>query len=77
MPEADAQKRVQESVEEVKNLEIKAREAADKARKAGLIAGFLAAATLLLGAAAASAGASLGGRHRDGGAALFFGRRVW
>lgn len=77
MPEADAQKRVDEAVNEAKNLEIKARAAADKARKAALISGFLAAASLLLGAAAASAGASLGGRHRDEGDALFFGRRFW
>jgi hypothetical protein len=77
MPQADAQKRVDEAVNEAKNLEIKAREAADKARKAALIAGFLAAASLLLSAAAASAGASLGGRHRDEGDAKFFGRRFW
>lgn len=77
MPEADAQKRVDEAVNEAKNLEIKARAAADKARKAALIAGFLAAVSLLLGAAAAAAGASLGGRHRDEGDALFFGRRFW
>jgi len=77
MPEAEAQKRVDEAVNEAKNLEIKARAAADKARKAALISGFLAAASLLLGAAAASAGASPGGRHRDEGDALFFGRRFW
>lgn len=77
MPEADAQKRVDEAVNEAKNLEIKAREAADKARKAALLTGFLTAVSLLLGAAAASAGASLGGRHRDEGDALFFGRRFW
>jgi hypothetical protein len=77
MPEADAQKRVDEAVNQAKDLEIKARQAADKARKAGLIAGFLAAAALLLSAAAASAGASLGGRHRDEGGALFFGHRFW
>jgi hypothetical protein len=78
MPEADAQKRVDEAVTEAKNLEIKARQAADKARKIALITGFLTAASLLLGAAAASAGASLGGRHRDqGDEALFFGSRFW
>ncbi len=75
--EAEAQKRVDEAVNEAKTLELKAREAADKARKAALIAGFLAAAALLLSAAAASAGASLGGRHRDKGGALFFGSRFW
>ena len=77
LPEAEAQKRVDEAVNEAKNLEIKAREAADKARKSALITGFLLAASLLLSAAAAAAGASLGGRHRDEGDALFFGRRFW
>lgn len=77
LPEAEAQKRVDEAVNEAKNLEIKARAAADKARKAALIAGFLTAASLLLSAGAAAAGASLGGRHRDEGDVLFFGRRFW
>ena len=77
LPEAEAQKRVDEAVNEAKTLEIKAREAADKARKSALITGFLLAASLLLSAAAAAAGASLGGRHRDEGDALFMGRRFW
>ncbi len=39
--------------------------AAEQARVAGVITGFLVAATLLVGAAAAYAAAALGGQHRD------------
>jgi len=78
LPEAEAQKRVDEAVKEAQNLEIKAREAADKARKTALITGFMAAASLLLGLGAACVGASLGGRHRDENRSPeFFGRRFW
>jgi hypothetical protein len=44
--------------------------AAEKARKAGIIAAFLLAASLLIGAAGACLGASLGGNHRDQGVVL-------
>lgn len=44
-----------------------AKAAADKARKAGLILGFLTAATLLVSAAGAFFMAGLGGKHRDEG----------
>jgi len=37
----------------------------DKARKAGILASFIAAAAMLLAAASAWGGAALGGRHRD------------
>jgi hypothetical protein len=78
MPQPEAQKRVDEAVTEARNLEVKAREAADKTRKAALLAGFLAAASLLISAGAAAAGASLGGRHRDEGRSPeFFGSRFW
>jgi len=43
------------------------REAAERARKAGIIAAFLLAASLLIGAAGACLGAALGGNHRDQG----------
>ena len=48
-------------------------------RKATLIAGFLAAATMAIGAAAACAGAALGARHRDERTlvVLFGSRRFW
>jgi hypothetical protein len=44
-----------------------ARAAAEKARKAALILGFLTAATLLVSAAGAFFAAGLGGKHRDEG----------
>jgi len=56
--QADAEKRVDEAFQQ-------ARAAADKTRKAMVLAGFLAAATLAIGCAAACAGATAGGRHRD------------
>ena len=78
LPEAEAQKRVDEAVREAQTLEVKAREAADKARKTAVITGFMAAASLLLGLAAACIGASLGGRHRtENLSPAFFGRRFW
>ena len=79
LPQAEAEKRVDEAFTELKAAEQKAREAADKARKATLIAGFLAAATMAIGAAAACAGAALGARHRDERTlvVLFGSRRFW
>jgi hypothetical protein len=79
LPQADAEKRVDEAFTELKAAEQKARDAADKARKAALIAGFLAAATMAIGAAAACAGAALGARHRDERTlvVLFGSRRFW
>ncbi len=78
LPEAEAQKRVDEAVKEAQNLEVKAREAADKARKTAVITGFMAAVSLLIGLAAACAGASLGGRHRDESLSpAFYGKRFW
>jgi hypothetical protein len=79
LPQAEAEKRVDEAFTELKAAEQKARDAADKARKATLIAGFLAAATMAVGAAAACAGAALGARHRDERTlvVLFGSRRFW
>jgi hypothetical protein len=65
LPQAEAEKRVDEAYAAAKDAEAKARAAADKARKVSAIAAFLAAATLLIACAAACAGAALGGRHRD------------
>jgi hypothetical protein len=65
LPPADAEKRVDEAFQEAKDAEAKVRAAADKARKASVMAAFLAAATLAVGCAAACAGATMGGRHRD------------
>ena len=65
MPQAEAEKRVDDAFAELKAAEQKARDAAEKARKAVLIAAFLAAATLAIGCAAACAAAAVGARHRD------------
>ncbi len=51
---------------------------ADAVRKWAIIAAFVAAASLLVGAAAAFFTAGLGGRHRDQGLVLpFFQRQQW
>ncbi len=79
LPQTDAEKRVDESYADLKTAEQKARDAAEKARKAALITAFAAAATLLLGCAAACAAATSGAHHRrETRAIAFFGtRRFW
>ena len=79
LPQAEAEKRVDEAYAAAKDAEAKARAAADKARKLTAIAAFLAGATLLIACAAACAGAGLGGRHRDEqiAARLFGAPRFW
>jgi len=59
LSEIEARARVDASVQEL-------REAADTARITGVLAAFVLASALLIGAAAACWGAGLGGRHRDG-----------
>ena len=54
----DADRRASEAVTQMKD-------ATNRARKTGVVVGFIAAATLLLAAAAAWWGASVGGKHRD------------
>jgi hypothetical protein len=56
----DAEKRVDETVAQIKD-------ASNRARKAAVVLGFMTAATLLLGAVAAWWGATVGGKHRDEG----------
>jgi hypothetical protein len=65
LPQAEAEKRVDETYADLKAAEQKARDAAEAARKAAIIAAFLAAATLAIGCAAACGGAAVGARHRD------------
>jgi hypothetical protein len=79
LPQADAEKRVDQAFTDLKAAEQKARDAAEQARKATLIAAFLAAATLAIGCAAACGAASLGGRHRDDNTLVVFwgSRRFW
>lgn len=61
----DARARVDALAQQVRDDNARAKELADKARKAGIIASFIAAAAMLLAAASAWGGAALGGRHRD------------
>ncbi|MGE5150980.1 MAG: hypothetical protein ACM3II_12735 [Rhodospirillaceae bacterium] len=79
LPQAEAEKRVDQSYAQLKDAEAKARDAAEKARKAALIAAFGVAATLLVGAAAATIGAAAGARHRAERVAIswFGSRRFW
>ncbi len=58
MSQAEAEQRVNQVIADAKK-------AADKARKAGILLGFLTAAALLVGGAAAAWAATLGGNHRD------------
>jgi hypothetical protein len=76
--EDQARQRVDAGIAQLQTMENDARNAADKARKAGLMAGFLTAVSLLISLAAAIGGAHLGGRHRDEGTMPhLFGRRFW
>jgi len=78
LSQSDAQSRVDASMVQLGELESKAKQTADQARKAGLILGFLTVASLLISLAAAIGGARLGGTHRDDGTeAHLFGHRVW
>ncbi|MGO1074425.1 hypothetical protein [Inquilinus sp. CA228] len=63
--QADAEKRVDEMTAQVDAAIVKAREAADAARKAGLSTAFAAFLALLIGAFIAAVSASLGGHLRD------------
>jgi hypothetical protein len=73
LPEADAQRRVDETYARAKSMkdaaEQRVREAADKARKQAVIAGFLAAAASLMGLVAATWAAGMGLEHQ--GARLY------
>ena len=62
LPQAEAERRVNETIAEANRA---AREAADKARHAGVLAGFVTAASLLISLAAAWWAAQKGGNHRD------------
>lgn len=67
----EAEQRVNETLTKAeaaaRAVEQKAREAAETARKTGVLLGFLGAASLLIGAASASWAAQSGGRDRDSG----------
>ncbi|TVR12087.1 MAG: hypothetical protein EA385_00235 [Salinarimonadaceae bacterium] len=63
----EARARVDEVNEEMDAARSEALAAVEKARVAGVVFGFIAAATLLIGAIAAFFAATAGGRHRDEG----------
>lgn len=79
LPQAEAEKRVDDTYAQLKTAEGKARDAAETARKAALITAFGVAATLLIGAAASTIGAAAGARHRAERVAItwFGSRRFW
>jgi hypothetical protein len=65
LSQSDAEKRVDEVIAKTKAADMKARQAADAARKAAATASIFTAVSMLIGAFIASAAAALGGRHRD------------
>ena len=65
IPQADAQKRVDDAVAAVKDAETKAREAAEAARKATATFAIFTAMSMLIGAFVAMAAAAYGGNLRD------------
>lgn len=77
IPQADAEKRIDEAFAKLNQAKETAKQAAERARKTAVITAFLTAAVLLVGAAAAWLAAQLGGRHRDEEMDLsgIFGRR--
>lgn len=67
LDQAAARTRVDEVNAEIADARAAALAAVEKARVAGVVFGFIAAATLLVGAVAAFMAAAAGGRHRDEG----------
>jgi hypothetical protein len=65
MPQADAQKRVDEVLAQENAAEQKVRQTADQARKAATYLSIFTGLSLLIGAFIACSGAALGGSHRD------------
>jgi hypothetical protein len=65
IPPEEAQQRVDQVFAQAQELEAEARAAADRARKVGVLAAFMTAASLLIGGVGAYFGAVLGGNHRD------------
>lgn len=71
LSEADAKARVDALVAKVEDTKVKAKQAADTARKASATFALLGALSLVIGAFIAGAAAALGGRQRDDEEALF------
>jgi hypothetical protein len=83
LSEADAQRRIEETYARAKGMkdaaEQRVREAADKARKQAVVAGFLAAAASLMGLVAATWAAGLGREHQRARnyPSIFGSKRFW
>lgn len=71
LSEADAKTRVDALVAKVEDAKVKAKQAADTARKGSATFALLGALSLVIGAFIASAAAALGGRQRDDEEAVF------
>jgi hypothetical protein len=65
LSQVDAAKRVDDVIAQEKTAEVKARQTADAARKAGAYLSIFTALSMLIGAFIASAAAAVGGRQRD------------
>ncbi|MER2536527.1 MAG: hypothetical protein ABTQ31_15345 [Rhizobiaceae bacterium] len=65
IPPEEAQARIDQVVTQARELEATARDAAESARRASIIAAFLTAAALAIGAAVSYFAAAMGGNHRD------------
>lgn len=65
IPPEEAAQRFDQLVASAQEIEAEARAAAERARHASIIAAFLTAAALAVGAAAAYYAATIGGNHRD------------
>ncbi len=63
--EPDAERRVEDTIAQVKAADVRVRQAAEVARKAAASAAFFTALSLVVGAFIASVSAALGGRLRD------------
>ncbi|KRE20421.1 hypothetical protein ASE66_29045 [Bosea sp. Root483D1] len=61
----EAEKRIDDAFARLNQANETAKQAAERARKIGVLSAFLTAAALLVGAAAAWMAAQLGGKHRD------------
>jgi hypothetical protein len=70
LSQADAAKRVDDTMAALNAASEKAKQAAEVARKTGVMIGFMIAASLAVSAAAAWWAASTGGKHRDEGVDL-------
>ncbi|MER9402894.1 hypothetical protein NKI36_02405 [Mesorhizobium caraganae] len=75
LSEADAKARVDALVAKVEDAKVKAKQAADSARKGSATFALLGALSLVIGAFIASAAAALGGRQRDEEEAVFLTNR--